>query len=234
MSTPTVEHVDPQLLKSHPKNYKKHPDEQLDHIAKSIEEHGFYRNVVVARDYTILAGHGVVQAVRRMGMFGPPTVPVIRLDVDPSDPRALKVLTGDNELGKLAEQDDRLLTEILKDVMDGGELLGTGYDPQSLAALVMVSRPLEEIRDKDEAAEWVGMPEFDSGEQLYRMIVMFAKEEDRVEFVARTGIRPSDRSRDGKMISGWWPPRDVQDRGGVLFADSDETTSTIKPKVRKP
>lgn len=220
MSAPTVEHVDPQLLKSHPKNYKRHPDEQLDHIAKSIEEHGFYRNVVVARDYTILAGHGVVQAVRRMGMFGPATVPVIRLDVDPLDPRALKVLTGDNELGKLAEQDDRLLTEILKDVFDGADLLGTGFDPQSLAALVMVSRPVEEVRDKNEAAEWVGMPEYDAGGDLFKLNVNFTSAADRDAFVEKFGINVRKKFDTGSW-SAWWPDRERMDVGSVLFADAD-------------
>lgn len=228
-----VEHVAVVDLKPHPKNYKSHPDEQLDHIIKSIEENGFYRNVVIARDNTILAGHGVVLAVKKMGLFGPATVPVIRLDLAPEDPRALKVLTGDNELGKLAETNDRVLTEILKDVMSTDDLLGTGFDAQTLNALVMVSRPIEEIRDKNEAAEWVGMPEFDSGEQLYRLTVMFAGPEARDEFLKQTGINCSDRNRDGTMYSGWWPPRESQDRGSVLFADDDDTTSTITPRHRK-
>lgn len=231
-SHPTVL-VDVASLKPHPRNYKRHPDEQLAHIAQSIHEHGFYRNVVTARDLTILAGHGVVQAVLKMGDDGPQQVPVIRLDIDANDPRALKIMTSDNEVGKLAEADDRLLTELLKEIRDVGDLLGTGFDDQSLAALVMVTRPLEEIRDKNEAAEWVGMPEFDPGEQLYRLIVMFAKSDDREEFLKQTGIKTNDRSRDDTMRSGWWPPREVQDRGGVMFVDADDTTSTIKPRVHK-
>ena len=57
-----VESVAIETLKAHPKNYKKHPIKQLEHLMKSIEEHGFYRNVIIAKDSTILAGHGVVQA----------------------------------------------------------------------------------------------------------------------------------------------------------------------------
>ena len=132
-----IEHVPVDMLKPHPRNYKTHPDEQIDHIMRSIEEHGFYRNVVIARDNTILAGHGIVEAVRKMGSVE--TVPVIRLDLDPDDPRALKVLTGDNELGKVAETDLRGLSEVLRDVFKADDLNGTGFDAQSLAALVMVS-----------------------------------------------------------------------------------------------
>src|SRR5262245_55372260 len=73
-------------LKRHPKNYREHPPEQIEHLKRSIREHGFYRNVVVARDDTILAGHGVVAAARHLGLK---TMPVIRLAIDPDTPAAL-------------------------------------------------------------------------------------------------------------------------------------------------
>jgi ParB-like chromosome segregation protein Spo0J len=62
-------------LKPHPRNYQQHPDDELAHIMESIKTHGFYRNVVIARDGTILAGHGVTQAARKLGYTH---VPVIR------------------------------------------------------------------------------------------------------------------------------------------------------------
>ena len=96
--------VDIDKLKNHPKNYREHPDDQLAHLMKSIEQQGFYRNIVVAKDYTILAGHGVVKASRKLGLK---EVPVVRLDIDANSTKALKVLAGDNELGRLAEVNDR-------------------------------------------------------------------------------------------------------------------------------
>jgi len=89
-------------LKPHPVNYRKHPEDQLRHIERSVKEHGFYRNVVVARDGTILAGHGVVLAAKRLKRD---KVPVIRLPLAADDLRALKVLTSDNEISRLAEVD---------------------------------------------------------------------------------------------------------------------------------
>src|SRR5262245_17598198 len=90
-------------LRPHPPNYHAHPDDQLDHLVQSIREHGVYRNVVIAKDGTILAGHGVVEAARRDGMS---ELPVVRLPVAPDSPAALRVLAGDNELQRLAEVDD--------------------------------------------------------------------------------------------------------------------------------
>src|SRR5258707_279190 len=93
-------------LKPHPQNYREHPDDELEHIVESIRANGFYRNVVVARDNTLLAGHGVVQAAKKLGKT---EIPVLRLDLDPDDPKALKVLVGDNEIARMAMVDDRAL-----------------------------------------------------------------------------------------------------------------------------
>jgi ParB-like chromosome segregation protein Spo0J len=97
-------------LKPHPKNYRAHPPDQLAHIAQSIREHGVYRNIVIARDGTVLAGHGVLEALKQLESTH---ATVVRLDIGPDDPRAIKVLTGDNEIGRLAEIDDRVLSELL-------------------------------------------------------------------------------------------------------------------------
>src|SRR5262249_41458887 len=120
-------------LHPHPRNYRTHPPDQLEHIQQSIREHGLYRNVVIARENTILAGHGVVKACQEMQIE---QIPVIRLPIDPDSPQALKLLTGDNEIGHLAEVDDRMFIEILKEVRDLGELRGTGYDEMMLSNLI--------------------------------------------------------------------------------------------------
>ena len=121
-------------LKEHPRNYREHPADQLDHIVASIEANGVYRNIVVANDKTILAGHGVAKAARRMGMT---EIAAEILDVSPDSPEALKVLASDNEVSHLGVVDDRRLTEILKEVRESPVgLVGTGFDDKMLSALV--------------------------------------------------------------------------------------------------
>ena len=219
---PRVEMVAVADLKMHPRNYKKHPEEQLDQIIASIQEHGLYRNIIVAKDNTILAGHGVYLAVKKMGLFGPTHLPAYRTPLEPDDPRALKILAGDNEIGKLAEQDDRELTAILRDVMTAGDLLGTGYDPQSLRALIMVSRPVEEIKNKREAEEWMGMPEYDDGALLYTMKMLFDSAESREEFCTKFGIEVHRKAGDGAWWTAWWPARKEIDRTTVIFETQGE------------
>lgn len=187
------------------------------HLQRSIEEHGFYRNVVIANDGTILAGHGVVEAAHEAGLT---SVPVIRLPIAPDDPRALKILTGDNELGRLAEIDDRLLSELLKQIRDEDTLLGTGYDDQMLANLIFVTRPASEIGSMDEAAAWLGMPAFDSEEQPYRLLISFETEADRASFMQTAGVVvKGDPTR--KAMSCWFPERERDDASSLRFSQPD-------------
>lgn len=205
-----MERVDIKLLKPHPRNYQEHPDDQLDHIIKSIEAHGFYRNIVVARDNTILAGHGVVKAATKMGKK---RIPVIRLDIDADDPRALKVMTSDNEINNLADVDDRALTEMLREIMkDSSDLSGTGFNNEQLTALVMNSRPAHEIQSKAEASEWLGMPDYDPVDTAIKMVVSFKTMEDREEFANLLGYKLTEKTK-----SVWFPDRDRDDISSVMF-----------------
>ena len=199
-------------LKPHPRNYQQHPEIQLRHIMKSIETHGFYRNIVVAKDNTILAGHGVTEAATRLGIA---EVPVIKMDIEPNDPRAIKLLTGDNEINNLAVVNDRMLTELLKEVMgdDDSGLTGTGFDEGQLATLLMITRPAAEIKDKNEAAEWLGMPEFEIQGGLHKQIIVsFEDEESRQEFGRICGYNLTDKTN-----SVWFPDRPTDDISSVAF-----------------
>lgn len=222
-----LEVVDRATLKPHPRNYRRHPEDQLRHIARSIQEHGFYRAVVVARDNTILAGHGLVEAADRVGVT---RIPVCRLDLDPDSPAALKVLTGDNELGKLAEVNDRALTEILRDIakVDVEGLVGTGFDEKMLAALVFVTRPAAEIQSFDAAAEWVGMPEYETGGTPVRLVITFTSEADREKLVKQCDFRIDKVA--GQTWSTRWPFTPREDVAGLRFEDGADAPRGMKTR----
>lgn len=214
-------------LKPHPRNYKKHPADQLAHLEASLKKYGQFRNVVIAEDGTILAGHGVTEAAVKLGWT---EVTCIRLPLSPSSPEALKLLALDNELPKFAETDDRMLTDLLKEISDGGPeaLLGTGYDQQMLTLLAMVTRPVGEIRDFNAAAEWAGggMPEFNAGDPLHRLIMQFRTEEDRKAFVEKHSIEVlkkvsggSKVAADNKTWSAWWPARQREDSASLRWTE---------------
>lgn len=186
----------------HPKNYQNHPDDQLDQIIASIEQNGFYRNIVIANDNTILAGHGVVLAVKKMGRK---RVPVIQLPIDSNSPQALKIIVSDNEMNNMADVDDRALTDMLKNILDESEtgLAGTGFNAEQVGLLAMVTRFEHEIADKQAAAEWIGMEDFEPQADVTDLIIHFRDAKDREEFVNRFDIGIAERNR--KNWSAWWP-----------------------------
>lgn len=195
-------------LKPHPKNYQEHPEDQIEHLMESLREHGFYKNVVAAQDLTVLGGHGVLKAAKKLGLK---EAPVIRLPLDPMEPRALKVLAADNEISHLSERDDRALTELLREIREHDPigLLGTGYDEMMLANLLMVTRSAGEIKDFDAAAHWVGMPGYEAPTEITcELVIRFDDDETRQQFIKEHGI-VAKQVKDG--VSAWWPAREVSD-----------------------
>jgi hypothetical protein len=199
-----VEYVSVHNLQPHPRNYKVHTPEQMDHLKASITEHGVYHNIVVAREGTILAGHGVYQACQELGIE---VIPVTRLNVDPEDPRALKVLAGDNEISRLAQTDMDLLADIMGLIHDDDPdgLTGTGFDEGSFASLIAMTAGSPEEFDVE--GEWEGMPEYDMenvGDPTKTIIINFATPEDVEEFSRVVGQTVTMATR-----SIWFPPKDA-------------------------
>lgn len=212
-------------LSFHPRNYRDHPADQLAHLVASIKDNRLYRNVVTARGGVVLVGQGVVEAARLMERE---RMPVVELDVEPDDPRALKIMAADNEISRLAAVDDRALTELLKEIM--GEtpeaLQGTGFDTAQLAALVMTTRPSSEIRNKNEAAEWLGMPEYDEGEgNLPRLVISFPDEASRKRFCHEQQIKV-DKKADRTAWSTRWPFTERLDTSSVRFETPSAAAET--------
>jgi hypothetical protein len=154
-------------------------------------------------------------------------IPIIRLNCDPNDPRALKVLTSDNEIRNLAEVDDRALTDLLKELMDTGgvdELLGTGFDQQQLSILAFVTRPASEIADQASANEWAGLPAYDEGMYLPTLIITFSTKKDRTRFVDETKLKISVHN-ENKAWSTHWPYTDPVDVASMRFVDKNKDAS---------
>lgn len=201
-------------IKPHQRNYRRHPEDQMEHLVESIRRHGLYRNIVVARDNTILAGHGVTLACRRLEMK---EVPVVRVDLDPDEPQALKILSGDNEISHLGEIDDRALSELLKEIKDTdlNGLFGTGYDDKMLANLVMITRPTSEIANINEAAEWVGMPGYDSDKPQFKLMLITDSEDERAEILKLLNIEICTRGE--KIWSARYPNQERNDISSLKF-----------------
>ena len=102
----TLEHHAPNALKPWANNARTHSKKQLRQIADSIEEFGFTNPVLIDQDYTILAGHGRVEAAKQLKME---TVPCLRQDQMTEEQKRAYVL-ADNKLAENAGWDEELLS----------------------------------------------------------------------------------------------------------------------------
>ena len=88
-----IVYLSPHELTPYPKNAKKHPDEQVEHIANSIREFGFRQPIVVDADNVVVIGHGRLLAAEKLGLD---TVPVVRAD-DLSEEQIKALRLADNK-----------------------------------------------------------------------------------------------------------------------------------------
>lgn len=107
------------LLKPYERNAKIHGEAQIEKLMDSINEFGFLSPCLIERDtFNIIAGHGRVEAAKRLGMEKVPCVFVE--DITEAQRRAY--ILADNRLTELGEWDMDMVNFEL------GELDDMGFD----------------------------------------------------------------------------------------------------------
>lgn len=103
-----IEFIKIEDLHPYEKNAKIHDEEQIQRIARSIEEFGFKQNLVIDEDNTIIIGHGRLEAAKRLGMV---ELPCIRAkDLTPEQIKALRL--ADNKVAESGWNEELLLQEL--------------------------------------------------------------------------------------------------------------------------
>ena len=72
-----IEQLSVSEIKPYEKNAKKHPPEQVEHIANSIREFGWQQPLVIDKNNVLVIGHGRLLAAKKLGLED---VPVVRAD----------------------------------------------------------------------------------------------------------------------------------------------------------
>lgn len=103
-------------LKPYERNARTHSAEQVDQIAKSIEEFGFISPVLIDEDGNVIAGHGRIMAAQKLGLT---EVPCLYIEGLTEDQRKAYVL-ADNRLTELGGWDAELISAELQDLKDAG------------------------------------------------------------------------------------------------------------------
>lgn len=122
------------------KPYDKNPRKgNVRAIAESLATNKQYRPIVVQQSTKkILAGNHTWQAAKILGWS---KIAVVFVDVD--DESAARIVLADNRTNDLAEYDDKILADLLKNL---GSVSGTGYTESDLQAIMAsVEGALEEV-----------------------------------------------------------------------------------------
>jgi len=139
-------------IKPDPANARRHSGKQIRKLADSIETFGFNVPVLVDAELNAVAGHARLAACRLLGLA---EVPTLCLDhLSPAQLRAF--MLADNRLTELAQWDDRLLAQQLKDL----SLLGLDF------SLEVTGFEMAEIDLRIESLEHLPGPDDDPADAL--------------------------------------------------------------------
>lgn len=120
-------------IKPHPKNPRKHDKRQIDKLRHSIKVHGFSKGSIVIQKSTgyILAGHGIVEALKAEGYNGADVI-----EADLPDGQAEAFLISDNHVASQSEWDNTALQNLISELsaMDIPSL-DFGFDNKDLEDL---------------------------------------------------------------------------------------------------
>lgn len=103
-------------FKEYKNNAKIHNDYQLDLIARSIQEFGFINPVLIDEEKNVIAGHGRIEAAKRLKIEKLPALIIPGL----TEIERRAYILADNKLSELAEWDNKLVATELKSLEDEG------------------------------------------------------------------------------------------------------------------
>lgn len=130
------------------KNSRTHSEEQIEKVVSSIKEFGWTNPILIDEDQGIIAGHGRLEAAKRLGMKEVPVLVLTGL----TEAQKRAYIIADNKLALEAGWDEDLLREELDWLTQhdySAEV--TGFDSEDLQSLLSVN--LETAAEESEAIE---------------------------------------------------------------------------------
>jgi ParB-like chromosome segregation protein Spo0J len=130
-------------LKPYANNARTHSEQQVEQLAKSIQQFGFNNPILVQEDLTVIAGHGRLAAAQKLGMTEVPTITLKHLT--PEQTRAY--VLADNKLALNAGWDNEMLKAELLAIQEAGEidLSLIGFDDNDLKYLITDVGDVEQL-----------------------------------------------------------------------------------------
>lgn len=157
-----IEYVPPASLIANELNPKKHPDRQINALARNFSANGFLVPVIIDQSNIIYAGHARVLAALKAGVS---MIPAVRLN-HLNDHQLRALMLADNRLAELGTIDEQLLAENLKLLtVDGLDL-----DLEAATAFTMgeIDKLIEDANGEEEADPDDAMVEVEEGPAINR------------------------------------------------------------------
>jgi DNA modification methylase len=192
-----VIYKNPGDLKPYDRNARTHSAAQVDLIARSMTEFGFTNPILLAKDGTIIAGHGRLEAAKKLRLDSVPCIVLENL----TEAQRKALVLADNRIALDAGWDVEALRLELADLkLEGFDLSLTGFNLEELDGLL---GPVEG-KDPDDAPPLPPEPKSKPGD-LY---VMGAH---RLIVGDSTDVEVVRRLMDGAMADVCWtdPPYNV-------------------------
>ena len=181
-------------LVPHPDNPNKHPETQIERLAKIIDYQGQRSPIIVCKETGfIVVGHGRLEAIKKLGW----DKVAVNYQTFKDDAQRYAHMTADNAISEWSKIDFGDINKII----DG---LGPEFDVEALGLKDFKIEPLEKFDPND---EWNGMPEFENEENdiekaYCRIIVSFESEIFLQDF-----SRLLDQKLTNKTKSIWHPKK---------------------------
>lgn len=142
-----VEMMPVSALKPYARNPRTHSPKQIEQIANSIRQFGFTNPVLVDADGGVMAGHGRIEAAKKLGIAEVPTVRLDRL----TDAEKRAYVIADNKLAENAGWDRELLALEFQ-YLDGLEidldLTVTGFEAPEIDLLIQGDGEVDPTADE--------------------------------------------------------------------------------------
>ena len=187
-------------------NSRTHSAAQVAQVAASITEFGFTNPVLIDDDGSIIAGHGRVQAAKKLALDEIPTITLPGLTADQK--RAYVI--ADNQLALNAGWDLDLLKIEINNLVDADfDLDILGFDEEFLAGLTDEEQT-EGLTDEDDVPEVPAIPATVLGD-------VWVLGNHRLMCGDSTSIDEVDTLMDGGIADMVWtdPPYNVAYQGGT-------------------
>jgi len=214
-----IENISIKLIKKNRNNPRVIKDIKFKRLVKSIAkfpEMLKLRPIMVDDDYMVLGGNMRLRACKELKMSMIPIVIYTREMHKESDLCIIENMSYEDACDELVIKDNASFGEwdwdALSNKWETSSLTEWGVDVwQNMDDVI------QSINDGDEHSEWVDMPEFESQETPYKIIITFISEEVRLKYVKDKDIQLSVNKEGSRTWGGNYPEKEQEDLKSLSY-----------------